>query len=44
VYKRQGLNHPQYTPVLKQAALWITIVIIAGYISIPIGVLAGWVR
>jgi hypothetical protein len=30
--------------VLKQAALWITILIIAGYISIPVSVLAGWVR
>jgi succinate dehydrogenase / fumarate reductase cytochrome b subunit len=44
MFQSLGLNHPRHTPVLKQAALWITIVIVAGYISIPIGVLAGWVR
>jgi succinate dehydrogenase / fumarate reductase cytochrome b subunit len=44
MFQSLGLNHPRHTPVLKQAALWITIVIIAGYISIPIGVLAGWIR
>jgi succinate dehydrogenase / fumarate reductase cytochrome b subunit len=43
-FQSLGLNHPRHTPVLKQAALWITIVIIAGYISIPVSVLAGWVR
>jgi len=30
--------------VLKQAALWIAILITAGYVSIPVSVLAGWVR
>jgi succinate dehydrogenase / fumarate reductase cytochrome b subunit len=43
-FQSLGLNHPRHTPVLKQAALWITILIIAGYISIPVSVLAGWVR
>ena len=44
MFQSLGLNHPRHTPVLKQAALWITIIIIAGYISIPISVLAGWVQ
>ena len=44
MFQSLGMNHPRHTPVLKQAALWITIVIVAGYISIPISVLAGWVR
>lgn len=44
MFQSLGMNHPRHTPVLKQAALWITIVIIAGYISIPVSVLAGWVR
>jgi succinate dehydrogenase / fumarate reductase cytochrome b subunit len=44
MFQSLGMNHPRHTPVLKQAALWITIVIVAGYISIPVSVLAGWVR
>ncbi|HTX42409.1 MAG TPA: succinate dehydrogenase cytochrome b subunit [Acidobacteriaceae bacterium] len=44
MFQSLGLNHPRHTPVLKQAALWIAILITAGYISIPISVLAGWVR
>lgn len=44
MFQSVGLNHPRHTPVLKRAALWIAILIVAGYISIPISVLAGWVR
>jgi succinate dehydrogenase / fumarate reductase cytochrome b subunit len=44
MFQSVGLNHPRHTPVLKQAALWIAILITAGYISIPVSVLAGWVR
>ena len=43
-FQSLGMNHPRHTPKLKQAALWITILIVAGYISIPISVLAGWLR
>ena len=44
MFQSVGLNHPRHTPVLKKAALWITILLIAGYISIPVGVLVGFVR
>jgi succinate dehydrogenase / fumarate reductase cytochrome b subunit len=44
MFQSLGMNHPRHTPVLKQAALWIAILITAGYISIPVSVLAGWVR
>jgi succinate dehydrogenase / fumarate reductase cytochrome b subunit len=44
MFQSVGLNHPRHTPVLKRAALWIAILITAGYISIPVSVLAGWVR
>ena len=44
MFQSLGLNHPRHTPVLKQAALWIAVLITAGYISIPVAVLAGWVR
>jgi succinate dehydrogenase / fumarate reductase cytochrome b subunit len=44
MFQSLGLNHPRHTPMLKQAALWIAILITVGYISIPVSVLAGWVR
>jgi succinate dehydrogenase / fumarate reductase, cytochrome b subunit len=44
MFQSLGANHPRHTPMLKQAALWIAILITAGYISIPVSVLAGWVR
>lgn len=44
MFQSLGLNHPRHTPVLKQAALWLAILITVGYISIPVSVLAGWVR
>jgi succinate dehydrogenase / fumarate reductase, cytochrome b subunit len=44
MFQSVGVNHPRHTPALQQVALWIAILITLGYISIPIGVLAGWVR
>ncbi len=44
MFQSLGMNHPRHTPVLKQAALWIALLITVGYISIPVAVLAGWVR
>ena len=44
MFQSVGLNHPRFTPLLKQAALWITVIIVIGYISIPISVLLGLVK
>lgn len=44
MFQSLGLNHPRHTPVLKQAALWIAVLITGGYILIPVAVLTGWVR
>jgi succinate dehydrogenase / fumarate reductase cytochrome b subunit len=44
MFQSVGLNHPRHTPVLQRAAFWIALLIVLGYISIPISVLAGWVR
>jgi succinate dehydrogenase / fumarate reductase cytochrome b subunit len=44
MFQSVGINHRPHTRALKQAALWIAILITLGYISIPICVLAGWVR
>ncbi|HEX3469781.1 MAG TPA: succinate dehydrogenase cytochrome b subunit [Silvibacterium sp.] len=44
MFQSVGLNHPRYTPLLKSAAIWIAVVIVLGYISIPISVLLGLVK
>jgi succinate dehydrogenase / fumarate reductase cytochrome b subunit len=44
MFQSVGLNHPRHTPLLKRAAFWIALLIVLGYISIPVSVLAGWVR
>src|SRR5271170_5600257 len=44
MFQSVGLNHPRYTPLLKKAAIWIAVVIVLGYISIPISVLLGLVK
>lgn len=44
MFQSVGLNHPRHTPVLQRTAFWIALLITLGYISIPVSVLAGWVR
>lgn len=44
MFQSMGYNHPRHTPILKKAALLIAVVIIAGYISIPISVLTGLIK
>lgn len=44
MFQSLGINHPRHTPILKKAALIFAIVIVAGYISIPVSVLLGLVR
>src|SRR5277367_6853657 len=44
MFQSVGLNHPRYTPLLKNAAIWIAVIIVLGYISIPISVLLGLVK
>jgi succinate dehydrogenase / fumarate reductase cytochrome b subunit len=39
-----GMNHPRHTPILKKAAAVVAILIVAGYISIPLAVMLGFVR
>jgi succinate dehydrogenase / fumarate reductase, cytochrome b subunit len=39
-----GFNHPRHTPVIKKAAAIFSFLLIAGFISIPISVLAGLVN
>jgi succinate dehydrogenase / fumarate reductase cytochrome b subunit len=44
MFQSLGLNHPRHTPILKKTAAVLAIVIVAGYISIPISVLLGLVK
>lgn len=44
MFQSLGINHPRHTPILKNAALILSIVIVAGYISIPASILLGLVR
>jgi succinate dehydrogenase / fumarate reductase cytochrome b subunit len=44
MFQSLGINHPRHTPILKKAAAVVAVVIVAGYISIPISILLGLVR
>jgi succinate dehydrogenase / fumarate reductase cytochrome b subunit len=44
MFQSIGYNHPRHTPLLKKAAFVIALLITLGYISIPISVLAGFVK
>jgi succinate dehydrogenase / fumarate reductase cytochrome b subunit len=44
MFQSLGLHHPRYTPPLKRFAALCAILITAGFISIPISVLAGIAR
>jgi succinate dehydrogenase / fumarate reductase, cytochrome b subunit len=44
MFQSVGASHPRHTPVLRKAAFWIALLITLGYISIPVSVLAGWVK
>ncbi len=43
MFQSMGFSHPRYTPLIKRAAAWVAILLVAGFISIPISVLAGLV-
>ena len=44
LFRSLGFDHPRYTPVIKHLAIAIGTLIVIGNISIPISVLAGWVK
>ena len=41
MFQSVGLAHPRHTPALKKAAFVIAVLIVLGYISIPIGIMLG---
>src|ERR1700744_1639343 len=44
MFQSLGMNHPRHTPILKSAAWVVALVIVLGYISIPISVMLGVVK
>jgi len=44
MFQSLGFNHPSHTPLLKKGAAIFAIVIVGGFISIPISVLLGLVK
>jgi succinate dehydrogenase / fumarate reductase cytochrome b subunit len=44
MFQSLGIAHPRYTPMLRRAAAVVATLIAVGNISIPVAVLAGWVR
>lgn len=44
MFQSLGMAHARYTPVLRRTAAAVATLIAIGYISIPVSVLAGWVR
>jgi len=44
LFQSLGMNHPRHTPLLKKGALVFAIVVVAGYISIPLSVLLGLIK
>jgi succinate dehydrogenase / fumarate reductase cytochrome b subunit len=44
IFPLLGVSHPRYTRMLKWAAHFFAILIAGGNISIPVAVLAGWLR
>ncbi len=44
MFRSLGFDHPSYTPKIKRIAAAISTLIVIGNISIPLSVLAGWVK
>lgn len=44
MFQSVGYNHPRHTPILKKTAFVIAVLIVLGYICIPISVLTGFIK
>lgn len=44
MFQSLGIAHPRYTPMLRRGAAVVATAIAIGNISIPVAVLAGWIR
>ncbi len=39
MFQSVGVNHPSYNDVIRRLATWVTVVVVIGFISIPVAVL-----
>jgi succinate dehydrogenase / fumarate reductase cytochrome b subunit len=44
MFQSVGINHPRHTPILRKLATIFAVVIVAGYISIPVSIMLGLVQ
>jgi succinate dehydrogenase / fumarate reductase cytochrome b subunit len=44
MFQSMGFNHPRHTPILNKVALVFALVVAAGFISVPVGVLTGIIQ
>lgn len=44
MFQSLGLNHPRYTPLIRKFSAVFSWILIAGFIAVPVSVLAGIVR
>jgi succinate dehydrogenase / fumarate reductase cytochrome b subunit len=44
MFQSVGINHPRHTPILKKAAAVLALVIVLGYVSIPLSIILGLVK
>ena len=43
MFQTLGVNHPKYNPLINGFGAVLAIIIVGGFLSIPIGVLFGWI-
>jgi succinate dehydrogenase / fumarate reductase, cytochrome b subunit len=41
MFQTVGIDHPRYTPMLKRASAIVTVLLVAGFVSVPLAVLTG---
>ncbi len=44
MFQSLGINHPRHTPIMKMFAIVFAVVVTGGFISIPLSILAGWIK
>ena len=43
MFQTLGVNHPKYNSIIHGLSVTVSLVIVIGFISIPVGVLFGWI-
>lgn len=41
MFQTLGVNHPRYNPIIEKGGMILSIIIVAGFLSVPFGVLTG---